>query len=270
MSVNVIDSRQKQAAVILEPADSDIAVGTEKRTDFTGGMAVIDGEMDGSAFSLTTRREFTDSADSTLFGQHAVVVFDADPVRHQKVSVFLLKERSGISGFFKNTFHIRKARVNWFKFAGSTMCPGMFVAGSNVKKHAFKRILLTTISAWFEFPSTRASFDSAVVTSVNTNVLLSPLMISGERAFFAVIHEAINIANFIRKGIVGFNGLAGRAWSISILHRWNLIADIAPVAAKFLRGCIAFTESTSNGFFSGHMFSLYKYRQNVNWSRVSN
>ena len=243
VTFEVRDSLTQQVRVVLEPADSSIAVGAQKCADAPGGVAVIDGQMDCSATAFTARREFADGTDPVLGFQDAVVVGQSDAV---------FSDRSLAIPFFfaefvlKYFFHIWEWRKIVDKLAGHVMFTRMLFARVKVNMHGSIAELLSAITARPEFPSSRPEADPPS-NAIEFRIIRIQPSISARLAF---PFDAIGASGVLVEFVSWLESLTSRAKFFVGANGWNIFANSAPMAAQLGRKGTCSAKSASNCCFA--------------------
>ncbi len=252
----VLNGSQEQVGTVAEAAKAYVAMMAQQGSDLSGGVAVIDGQIKASAFSCPTGFTSAQSADAVLDREHGVILLKRHAVFHLKIAVTSLFDLWSVFMGTQDCLHIGKVWIGRLKFSCSGMISRVFVAGSNVNKHAFVRVVPSAVSAWFKFPATWPCFDSGIISPIKSGVIFAPLMESIKRTFFAVVIESVKCSSFRRKIVDHFRVLASGTQSLSIRYGRHGFAESSPVGAQSFWRHFKSAEAANYIGVSGHEFSV--------------
>lgn len=253
----VSDSCPQQGGVVLEAADTSVAVGAKQFSDFPGSVAMVNGQVNSSAIPIATGRQVTNGANAVLRSQHSVVIVESHSVFSQKIAMPLLIIGRSYGMVIQHLLHIGEKWVGGLKFSCSRVSSRMLFAFSEMNKHPFVGVMTSTVSAWFELPSARARFNSAEVAPVNVGVVFSPLVKTVYRTLLAVVVKAIERSRL--NGEICFRGfylLASGTQPFSASKRWEFVANGAPVATESFRSSVVAAKTACNGCFALHVLTV--------------
>lgn len=260
MAAEIGNSLFKQGCVVLESTKPDVAVLTEQGTNGSGSVAVIDGEMDGSAVALAAGRELANSADAALIPEHLVVVVDIDSVSVLKTGGFSSVRKRHRRIRLQYLGHIREIWISR-KTASIT---GMFFAGSKVQVHTGPIKFLLAIPTWLKFPSARAKklFSETVVGEflAAASVITAPLFGASNTAILAGVLKSIGAFVSLREiKAETLRGLARRAKSFIKFKFWNVGASVKPVLSESFDFHVGFAEAAGYVWHKSTVTRLREY-----------
>lgn len=256
----IIDGSEKQARVVFEASNASVAVRAKQGTDPASSVTVIDGEIDGSAVTLSARREFADGAYAFLSSEYFVVSLDGNPITHGKVSRALrIILGHGIVSL-KDSLHVGDVLRAWRKFSVRVIR-----TFAKMKQHSFFCEFGFAIAARAEYPFSGPNVNPLEVSPVNTDVVFAPLVESRQGAFFAVVIKAVDSSSFTGEAIVyGLRILTGRAQPFVFAQCRELIAKSAPMTAEFFRSSFVAAKTAFSSSVAKHVSSVTAYMQNGN------
>jgi hypothetical protein len=248
---DVSDSSLKQADVILESTQSDVAALAQQAAHGSRGVAVVNSQVNGSTVSFAAWRLVADGTDAVLSGEHGVVVSQCDAVAKYQIMVLLFVECRRLIG--KSMIHVRKMRVGWPQLSRTWVSPWVPLTRLNMQEHAFKSESSTAVLAGLEFPATGASFDSAEISPVNSFcVFFAPFVKSCKRTRLAFVVKSVNAGGVTGKFSTQFYLLASRAKSLFWSEFRKTFAQLSPMSAESFRSSFVATKAAFDVGFAGH------------------
>lgn len=252
----VLDGSQEQVGTVAELPQPVITLITKKAAHAVwstafGFMAVVNHEDRIGIVTYSTGRIATDSASAVLFGEHAVVIGDGDPVVHPKLSGSDLSLPIFHEFNVKNSLHIWKERI----FGTARLMPTAIASG-NVSVHTTEVEHFTAVSAWPEFPSTRTKNDSIETGSLPVFVKPLPMGALDQSTILTGVHQSTGIALRWGKSLNRFQILTDRTNMIVCSGFRCLFASIK-VALKPFFGDFLRAECAGNYFRAFHVLGFY-------------